>query len=519
MSRSAWSFAPLCALVLGLGAAGPGCIGKRRPQPDAKRDAPAAARLVQPSQVDGSLDAKIEGERMLAVYDEQDPSRGAAVPLVTIVEYSDFQCPYCGGMARSLDDLVVEYGRDVKLVFKQFPLPFHPQAEPAARAALAAHAQGRFWPMHDRLFANQKALLDGQLESYAAELGLDIERWRTDFGSDALTEHVAAEKAEATALGISGTPTFFINGKRYSGAMSVDQLRGLVDEELLAARALLEAGAKREELYARFLHPAVAAANAAADVAPKPAVPTDAAPTDAAPSEAEAAANAEIERLAVPTGSGRPQRGPADALVTLVEFSTYACDDCEALSATLDALVERHPQDVRLVKRSMARSGEDRRTAVVALAAHKQGKFWEAHAALLEHEGDFTAESAAEFATGLGLNEEAFSTDLRSREDDGAPRMLRDDLAVLDALGRDDTAPLLFVNGRPAPAKPTLAQLEAMVAEEKATVEQFLAANPGTDKARLYDAMRRGWGSFDAIEAAAGNAAPTLQRRPQPEPG
>ncbi|MCA9651336.1 MAG: thioredoxin domain-containing protein, partial [Myxococcales bacterium] len=276
-SRAAWSLSLSSVLLLGLGATAAGCIGKRRPHDDgSRRTEVIQARLLQPGDVDGSLDAMIEGDRMLAVYDEGDPARGAALPLVTIVEYSDFQCPYCATLAGSMDDLVHEYGRDLKLVFKQFPLPFHPQAEPAARAALAAHAQGKFWEMHDRVFGNQKALSDSQLERHAVALGLDLARWHKDFQGPALADEVKAEHAAGAALGISGTPTFFINGKRYSGAMSIDQLRGIVDGELLAAQALLKAGAKREELYARFLHPAaLAAGDAAAAAEPaagKPAV-------------------------------------------------------------------------------------------------------------------------------------------------------------------------------------------------------------------------------------------------------
>ena len=160
--RSARSPLPCSALALavalvGLGAA-PGCIGKRRPhgeQEAATATATGGARIIQPEEVDGKHDALVVGQRVRAKIDEQDPATGAAVPLVTIVEYSDFQCPYCSRLAETLHEVVGEHDQDVKLVFKQFPLPMHPQAEPAARAALAAHRQGKFWPFHDKMFANQ----------------------------------------------------------------------------------------------------------------------------------------------------------------------------------------------------------------------------------------------------------------------------------------------------------------------------------------------------------------------------
>ncbi|MEM7152255.1 MAG: DsbA family protein [Myxococcota bacterium] len=264
MSRSAWLFT--LTSVLALGVAAPGCIGKRRPQGrTAKKEQPSLepaklARLIQPQDVDGSFDASIEGDRQLATYDEQDPQKGAALPLVTIVEYSDFQCPYCSRLAATMDEVVDGYPQDVKLVFKQFPLPMHAQAEPAARASLAAQAQGKFWPMHDLLFANPKAMSDRQLEDYARQIGLDVDQWKTDFANEETAKHVEAEKVQGTPLGVRGTPSFFINGKFYSGAMGAPQLRSMIDGEILAAKALLKAGAKREELYARFLHPAAAKA-------------------------------------------------------------------------------------------------------------------------------------------------------------------------------------------------------------------------------------------------------------------
>lgn len=509
MQRSAWSLALTCVLTLGLGATGPGCIGKRRPPSERTAETASDGRIVQPKDVDGSLDALVEGDRALALYDAQDPYRGAAVPLVTIIEYSDFQCPYCSTLADSLDDLMVEYGSEVKLVFKQLPLQIHPQAEPAARAALAAHAQGKFWEMHDRLFANRRALSDSQLERHARELGLDVERWRKDFSGADLSKHVKDEMSQGSKLGVSGTPTFFINGKRYSGAMSVDQLRGLVAGEILAAQQLLKAGAKREELYARFLHPALqteTGIGTGADATPTAAAkPTEPSPTPKAaegeePPPADPSAQ---ERFAIPVGKDRPQRGPADALVTIVEFATFGCDDCAEVQGTVASLLERHPEDVRHVFRTSARSASDRRAAHIALAAHKQGLFWKAHDALLEHEGDFTAEQAAEFARTLGLDVEQFNGDLRGREDGAVNLMVRDDVAVLDALGRREPSPILFVNGRRVDGKPTLAALEAMVRQERAKAEAFLAANPGTDRAGLYEAMRRTWTDLAKLDAVA----------------
>ena len=142
------------------------------------------------------------------------PTRGRADASVSIVEYSDFQCPYCAQVQPLLMQLLEKYPRDVKLVFKHFPLSFHAAAKPATIASLAAQEQGKFWEMHDVLFANFRTLSTSKLEDYAREAGLDIERWRQDLLDN--QERYAGIAEEDYNLGISvsvrGTPTLFVNG-------------------------------------------------------------------------------------------------------------------------------------------------------------------------------------------------------------------------------------------------------------------------------------------------------------------
>src|SRR5690606_9962715 len=142
------------------------------------------AALVDMADVDDSLSHLVQGERARVSYGEDDPYKGAAAPLVTIVEFSDFQCPYCGRLAAALDEVVADYPEDVRLVFKQYPLPMHADAEPGARAALAAHAQGKFWEMHDALFANSREMSRGALIAHARTIGLDMKRFEADLDGD-----------------------------------------------------------------------------------------------------------------------------------------------------------------------------------------------------------------------------------------------------------------------------------------------------------------------------------------------
>ncbi|MCH9687129.1 MAG: thioredoxin domain-containing protein [Deltaproteobacteria bacterium] len=218
---------------------------------------PQLEQLPGPDAVDGSLNRMVVGERHAALVTPADPAKGAAQPLVTIVAYSDFECPFCGGFARTLDELVAAYPDDVRIVFQHFPLPMHRGAEPAARAAIAAQAQGRFWAMHDRLFRERHVAGKEALVALAEELGLDATRFTADLDDPATAKRVADEQAKGRGLGVRSTPNFFINGRRVEGALPPDKLQQLVDLERQAAQQLVDAGAKRNEVYARYMRAAV----------------------------------------------------------------------------------------------------------------------------------------------------------------------------------------------------------------------------------------------------------------------
>lgn len=200
----------------------------------------------------GSAVRNVEA-RVAVPYDADDPVRGAAEPLVTIVEFSDFQCPFCGQFAQTLDELVKAYPDDVRLVFKQFPLPMHPDAEIGARAAIAARAQDRFWAMHDRLFAQRHAMDEDDVVDHAVDLGLDKSSFSAALADPATAARVQADKAFGQARGVRGTPAFFINGRPFSGALPPDKLEAIIAEERDMAKAMIDAGCPRAEIYARIV--------------------------------------------------------------------------------------------------------------------------------------------------------------------------------------------------------------------------------------------------------------------------
>jgi predicted DsbA family dithiol-disulfide isomerase len=161
----------------------------------------------------------------------ESPVRGSPMAPVTIVEFSDFECPFCAAAHPVLERVVSESDGKVRLVFKQFPLESHPNARAAARATVAAGKQGKFWEMHDRLFDNQDALDPASLSRHARELGLDMERFRKDMGSEETEARIEADRALGRRAGIRGTPSIFINGRLYEGGLR--SLPAYIEEELL----------------------------------------------------------------------------------------------------------------------------------------------------------------------------------------------------------------------------------------------------------------------------------------------
>jgi protein-disulfide isomerase len=151
------------------------------------------------------------------------------------VEFSDFQCPFCGRAYNTLNDIEKQYEGKVKVVFKQNPLPFHPNATPAALASEAANEQGKFWPMYDQLFQHQTQLSRENLDSYAQAVGLDMAKYKAAMDGQKYKSKIDSDLAEGRKVGVSGTPTFVINGHKLVGAQPVDAFKQVIDAELAKA--------------------------------------------------------------------------------------------------------------------------------------------------------------------------------------------------------------------------------------------------------------------------------------------
>src|SRR3990172_8750695 len=165
---------------------------------------------------------------------ESDWVRGKREAPVTLVEYGDFQCPACGAYYQVLLQLEKEFPDRLRVVWRQFPLTtIHANAWDAAEAAEAAGRQGKFWEMHDVLFENQKEWTGtGKFEGYAVKIGLDVNKWKTDLSDKGIEEKIRADQSSGIDLDVSGTPTFFVNGKKIGLPGGVEEFKKILDGEL-----------------------------------------------------------------------------------------------------------------------------------------------------------------------------------------------------------------------------------------------------------------------------------------------
>ena len=365
--------------------------------------------------------------------------RGSDAAPVTILEFSDFECPFCARMPSVLDELLKKYPDKVRLVFKHIPLPMHPRSPLAHEAALAAGEQGKFWQMHDLLFANQSRLTPEDLDRYAGHLQLDVARFRRALENHDYRPIVSRDAAEAAALGVNATPTFFINGRRLLGAQTFKTLEGLV-EDLLTGRG--------------------SQPSAAASVAPE---------------------SLNIENA--------PVRGGAKAPVTIVEFSDLQCPFCARANASISDVVKRYGADVKIVFKNFPLDIHPNAPLAhrAALAAGEQGKFWEMHDALFAKQSNATRDGVLGMARELGLDLARFQSDFESGRFD--TRIERDKQEG-DRLGVDGT-PTFFINGaRLVGAQPTSEFVRVIDRE----LDKASAANPAVIDA----AANRALGSKDA---------------------
>jgi protein-disulfide isomerase len=455
----------------------------------------------------------IDLQRFRVELGPDDYALGGEQPLVTIVVWSDYACGPCGRTWQVMNNLVEDYGEDLRVVFRAGTVPGFQHGERAAEAALAAGAQGKFWDMHWRLFEHAEDFSRPVLRKHAEALGLDVQLFLDDIDTGRYATRRIRDRRQATALGLGPLPAAFVNGLFVLGYKDEQTWHALVDRELTTARKLMQDGTPRADVYAEFMRTATVGAvteqseeakrlraeHQAKQAAEKPALTNKPDPA---------------QRYAVPSGAAG--FGPADAPIVVVEFVDYQCPYCrKAHEQVVPELLAKYPDDVRVELRQLpleihpAAAGAAR----AALCAARQGKLAEFHAKLFElaggqAQGGLAFSSFVREAESLGLDVEAFKTDFQSRE---VADVLVADVLLARRLGVTGT-PGFFVNGRYLQGPRSVATFSTLIDEDLARAKQL--ADAGTPRAELHAALMRGALGPEAFPNAGLELAPT--REPEP---
>ncbi len=398
--------------------------------------------------------------RKVAVGDSY--AKGPADAKVTIVEFSDFQCPFCGRVEPTLRQIMEKYGNDVRLVWKNEPLPFHPNAMPAAEAAMAAGAQGKFWQMHDLLFANQRDESPANYEKWAKQIGLDMSKFKADVASHKYQDKIKAEAAYAATVGASGTPNFFIDGRQLVGAQPAASFEAIIDQEIAKAKALEAKGTPASGLYDALVD---------ANLKAQP------------PAPAAGGAQNPNERKTVAVGQA-PAKGPADAPVTIVEFSDFQCPFCGRVEPTIKQIEDTYGDKIKFVWKNQPLPFHPNAmpAAKAAMAAYKQGKFWQMHDLLFANQRDLNEANYEKWAQQIGLDMDKFKSDMASQQ-------VADEIAADSkegaSLGANGT-PSFFINGRSVVGAQPFTSFQSVIDEELKNAQHNVAGQ------KMHGRSRRG---------------------------
>ncbi len=294
------------------------------------------------------------------------PIKGPKGAPITIIEFSDFECPFCSRVEPALNKVFETYKDKVRLVWKHEPLPFHKKARPAAYLSMEARTQKGdegFWKAHDKLFENQKDLSDENLTKIAGELGLNMDKYKASIKEEKYDEAIETDQESAEAFKANGTPHFFINGRRISGAQPFENFQKIIDEEMKRADGMK--GLAADKLYDALIKDGK-------EPPPEP--------------------EPEKKQLAAAPPSA-PSKGPNSAKVTVQIFSDFQCPFCSRVEPTLAKLQKKYEGKVRWVWRDMPlpfHKGAEPASEFAREAMKQKGAdaFWKAHDALFTKQAD-----------------------------------------------------------------------------------------------------------------------------------
>ncbi len=479
-------------LALCLAALSPACGA-----PPAPAAAPAKSASAKDAGASAVTPSALTGEEAAPVpITPGDPTWGSRQALVTVVEFSDFQCPFCARVQPTLEKLRASYGPDkLRFVWKNEPLPFHPSARPAAEAAMGVFAlagKEAFWRFHDAAFKNQRGLGGESYERWAEEAGVaDLGALRIGLTAHSWAGKVDKDHALAGAVGVDGTPAFYINGVALSGAQPLSRFVAVIDAELAKATARVEAGTSRDDLYAVMTAENVRNAPKAADEDDEDAVDTSI--------------------YKVPVGNA-PVRGPKDAPVTIVVFSDFQCPYCKRGEETLARVRSAYGEQVRVAWKNEPLPFHPRAIPAAELAlearAQKGDKgFWDAHDRLFEASPNLEDKDLDGVAKALGLDVTRARAAIEKQKHKDAIDLDMDEAESFRANG----TPHFFVNGRRVVGALPFEAFQAIIEEELGKAKALAAK--GVAASAMYETLTKdgkGPAEPETSSVAPGVNPPTL---------
>lgn len=395
------------------------------------------------------------------------PVLGPEDAAVTIVVFSDLECPYCAEAHAELELLQSQMPKDVRLVFKHFPLSFHPNAGDAARAASAMAEQGKFWEFVHVAYQRQDALGPRQYEAIVEQIGGDLAAYRATVDQQKHIEAVERDMRLGEQINVAGTPTIFFNGVALQGGFTAADLSPVVLQQKQIVDAFVAAGVPKKEIYWRMVR---------AQYQELP---------DAEPEQPDEPAR---ELVYIPVGDS-PVKGAAEdqALVTIVVFSDFECPYCKDANPAIEAVLGAHEDKVRLVFKHFPLPFHKRadNAAGAAVLAHRQGKFWELHDLLFANQQALSDADLQRYIEQVGI--QGMDVNKKMQEDPSVAEAINADMVMGVEAGVNGT-PTMFINGIKVMGGLEQADLEKMITEQLTLGEKLRNAT-GKSGEDLYEAI------------------------------
>jgi protein-disulfide isomerase len=466
------ALALLVLLATACSVTGPGVASRTPPSPAAQQAAEresasrgaALAAQTRP-------EARPEHEQATVPVSPADPQWGSVDAPVTIVEISDFECPFCSRVQPTLAKLKQKYGpSQLRLVWKHNPLPFHENARPTHDVAAAIYMLAgtrAFYKFHDLVFDNQQDLTPANVEAWAGQVGVSSPVLFSWLEAGKPAAKVQQDMDLARELGASGTPAFRINGVTLSGAQPIERFEAVIDEQLAAAKQLTLAGTPPRLVYSTLTNKNV----------------------QAAPSEKRAPSENDTKVWNVSVAPDDPVRGPRDALVTIVNFSDYQCPYCKRVEDTLREVIKAYPKDVRIVWKDNPLPFHTRAKPAAIFARvvfQKQGNeaFWRLHDALFENQASLEDEDLEELAQKQRIPWAPIKAALAA---DKTPK-LEESMALASDFQARGT-PHFFINGRRLAGAQPLDAFTKLIDEELVKARALVEA--GTPRAKIFATLMK----------------------------